>query len=112
MKTIRVTLFGALMVLITACASLGIAPAQSFDQRWAYANGTLTAVVQTASQGVEGGTLSKDDGRAVLEIAKQARSLLDAAHSATSVEDANRNLSLAVAVLENLQTYLNDRSKP
>lgn len=111
MKTIRVTLCGALMLLLAACGALQLAQPQSFDQKVAYANGNLTAVVDTTTQALQGGRLTANEAKAVREVANQARTLLDTAQAATDVGVADQNLALAIALLENLQTYLNDRSK-
>lgn len=94
-----------------ACASLGLAPAQSFDQKLAYAYGTHTAVLQTAGAAVQAGTLSKTDGQTVLNLADESRTLLDSARSLSTTDTtaAGNKLALAVAVLTQLQTYLNSK---
>ena len=98
------TLCGAL----SACASLGLQPAQTFDQKIAYAYGIHTAVLETASADVSAHQLTAKDGDAILQLADQSRTLLDSAKilSATDVSSANSKLLLATAILTQLQTYL------
>ena len=112
MKTLRVTLFGALFLILTACASLGVPAPKTFADKVSYANSTLTAVVNATSTSLEAGQLSVAEAKSVREIATQARALLDSARAASDANVANQNLTLAITVLEQLQTYLNQRSKP
>lgn len=103
----------SLLVLLSACASIGLSPAKSFDQKLAYAYGTHTAVLQAATAGVIAKSLTKTDGEQVLNLADEARTLLDAAKTiaATGQTGAAYNkLLLATAILEQLQTYLNSRA--
>lgn len=109
MKTLRVTLLGAVLMLMVACATLGLAPAKSFSDQVQYVNGELTAVVQTTTAALTSGTLTKKEAQSVQTVALQARALLDAAQEVGDVPDGQQNLSLAIALLQNLQTYLNDR---
>lgn len=111
MKTIRVTLFGAIFLLLTACASLGLEPAGSFQDRVDYANSNLTALALTTTQALAGQRISVNEAKSVREVANQAKVLLDAATAVGDVPEGQQNLSLAIALLQNIQTYLNDRSK-
>lgn len=94
------------ILLLTGCAQLGLAPAQTFDQKLAYAYGTHTAVVQAAAGAVTSKALSKDDGTKVLALADQSRALLDAAKIAGDPTEAGNKLLLATAILTQLQAYL------
>lgn len=110
MKTIRVTLFGAfLMCLLTACASL--APANSFGARIAYANGALNAVVNATATSLQANQISRDDAKKIRDLAEKAGAFLDAAQAAGDTPSGNNQLTLATAVLTQLQTYLNARSR-
>lgn len=107
----RLAFLAVALSLITGCASLGLAPADSFDARLAYAYGTHTAVLQAASAAVTAGTLSPNDGETVLTLARQSRTLLDSARAVehTDPSTAAGRLALAVNILNHLQTYLQSR---
>jgi hypothetical protein len=113
MTATRFTLAWALMALaMIACSSLGLAPAQTFEQKLAYAYGTHTAVLETAATATRAGTLSQAEAKAVLAMADQSRSLLDSARAVYAANDqagANSKLTLAVGILTQLQTFLNAR---
>lgn len=98
-----------LLVLLAACASLGLAPASSFSDRLAYSYGTHTAVLTSATQSLEAGEISSEDASRVLKVADEARTALDAAKLAAGAGDvstAEGRLQLATALLTNLQAYL------
>jgi hypothetical protein len=97
------------LLLLVGCAALGIAPAQTFDQKLAYAYGTHTAVVQAATQALNDKTITSTDALQVLKLADESRALLDASRAALKVGDpttANGKLVLATSILTELQTYL------
>lgn len=108
MKAARYSAFLLLLTLV-GCASLGLAPAQSFDQKLAYAYGTHTAVLQAAASAVTAKTLSPSDGEQVLKLADESRALLDAAKAAGDTATGGNKLALATTILTQLQTYLNAR---
>ncbi|MGH3574709.1 MAG: hypothetical protein ACRDUW_23290 [Pseudonocardiaceae bacterium] len=96
---------------LQSCQSLGLAPAQSFDSKLAYAYGIHTAVLQTAGSAVQAGSLKASDGTAVLNLADQARTLLDSARviKASDPTGAGSKLVLATEILTQLQSYLQSR---
>lgn len=98
----------AFVLVLVGCQSVGLAPAQSFDQKLAYAYGVHTAVEQAAAQAVSTGTLSKVDGTAILSMADQSKTLLDDAKvlEATDATTAGNKLALAVTVLTQVQSYI------
>jgi hypothetical protein len=102
---------GLLLAFLTACASLGVAPARSLSDRLAYGYSTLSAVQFAAANATNAGELSKSDAEAVLKLADQSRVLLDGAKSllATDPKGAETSLVLAVAVLTEIQAYLRSR---
>lgn len=104
--------FLLLASLLAGCASLGLEPAQGFDQKLAYAYGTHTAILKAGDQALTDGSISVDDAKHVLAIADQSREVLDAAkriYAAGDKEGANAKLLLATQVLSELQTYLRAR---
>lgn len=100
----------ALMTL-SACAQLGIAPAQSFDQKLAYAEQVDTAVLTASTASLRAQQISSSDHEHVITIADQAKGLIDSAKllSTTDPAGANAKLALATSVLTQLQQYLNSR---
>jgi hypothetical protein len=103
-----------LIVLLSGCASLGLAPASSFDERLAYAVSQNAAVRQAAANSLKAGDIDKADAQNVLELTDQSRAILDAARVASGLGDlktAEARLSLASVILVKLQSYLRERSK-
>lgn len=110
MKSIRVGIATVLMVvMLTACAAL--ASPKTFDEKLAYADGTLTAVLNATTASLEAQQISSKDARSVRDLARQAAGFTDAARAATSESEKATNLELATSVLSQLQAYLAKRSK-
>lgn len=99
------------LVLLTACASLGIVPAQSLDQRIAYAKGVDTAVLTASTAALRAQEITSGDHEHVIAIADQAKSVLDSAVllADTDPAAADSKLQLATSILTELQGYLNSR---
>ena len=112
MNTLKVWGAACAFYLVIACAQLGLAPAQSFEEKLAYAYGVHTAVTATAAAAVSAKALTPADGAQVLSVSDQARTLLDAARTLYAAQDttgADAKLVLATGLLTQLQTYLNSR---
>jgi hypothetical protein len=102
-----------LLLILTACASLGLAPASSFEERLAYAVSQNAAVRDTAAVSLENNELSLEDARRVLKITDEVRTALEAARLASGAGDvstAEGRLQLATSILVNLQAYLRSRA--
>lgn len=102
-----------LLFLLTACASLGLAPASSFEERLAYAVSQNAAVRNTAAASLERNEITLGDAQRVLKITDEVRTALDAARLASGVGDvssAEGRLQLATAILVELQNYLRSRA--
>lgn len=100
------------LLLLTACAQLGLAPASSFEERLAYAVSQNAAVRQTAAVSLENGEIALEDAQNVLKLTDQVRTALDAARVAAGAGDpstAEGRLQLATSILVNLQAYLRSR---
>jgi len=111
MKT-RLHVAAAFLLVLTACASLGIEPANSFGDRLAYAYGTYAAVNTAAASSLDAKTITREDAESIQKIASQARALLDGAKLAANGGDlanANSRLTAASAILTQLQQYLRTR---
>lgn len=109
------TLFAFALVL-TGCASLATEPAQTFNQKFAYAIGIHTAILQATASAVTAGTISSKDAQAILTQADTIKVGLDAAEAANAAGDtagANSKLAIALVGLQTLQDYLRSKgSKP
>ncbi len=102
-----------LLFLLTACASLGLAPAASFEERLAYAVSQNAAVRNAAAASLERQEIALDDAQRVLKITDEVRTALDAARVASGAGDvstAEGRLQLATAILIELQTFLRSRA--
>lgn len=110
MKTLRVGLAAALMILMMVACANQLAVPKSFDQKVAYANGSLTAVLEATAASLDAHQISSDDARAVREMAKQASGFLDSAQQFGEGPKGTSQLALATGVLTQLQAYLNARS--
>lgn len=109
-RTTELAFLTAVCLVLVACA--GLAPPRGFQDSLAYAHGAHTAVLEGAAASVTAGDLSPEDGEAILEVADQARALLDAARAAYAlgdIETAEGRLALSTELLRQLQAYL--RSK-
>lgn len=102
-----------LLLILTACASLGLAPASTFEERLAYAVSQNAAVRETAAVSLERNELAPEDARRVLKITDEVRTALDAARLAAGAGDvstAEGRLQLATSILVNLQAFLRSRA--
>lgn len=102
-----------LLLILTACTSLGLAPASTFEERLAYAVSQNAAVREAAAVSVERNELSVDDAKRVLKITDEVRTALDAARLAAGAGDvstAEGRLQLATSILVNLQAFLRSRA--
>lgn len=99
----------SLLLLLNACASLGLAPAQSFDQKLAYGYATHTAVLLAANTSLQAGSITKADAQQVLTLGDTSKTLLDSAKAIETTDPvgATNKLALATAVLVQIQSYLN-----
>lgn len=110
MKTLlsRITML-AVCLMLAACAQMGLAPADSFDQKLAYGYSTVAAVRTSAAQALTAGTITKADAVKALDTTDTARAALDAAGAASGAGDTSTavgKLALASALLTQIQHYL------
>lgn len=98
----------AIGVLLTGCSALGLAPAQTTDQKIAYAYAGVTGVLNTIAQATDAGAISSSQATQANQMALNVKQTLDAARQ---VEGANPNealqdLNMATAALTAVQQYL------
>ena len=95
--------------VLDGCTALGVAQAQTFNEKLAYAYGVHTAVLQASTSAVTAGQLSSADATKVLTDSDYAKSVLDAAAAAYTAGDAagaNSKLAIATSLLSAVQAYL------
>lgn len=100
-----------LFLLLVACAALGLAAPQTFNQKLAYAYGTNTSVRLVAKDLLDSKAITAAEAVTVQTKADESRSALDAARSAGKVGDittAEGKLLAAQQILGVLQTFLKD----
>ena len=87
-------------VALFIVASCAVAP-ENYGERLAVAYATNTEVRQMATQALRTGRIDTDTARSILGLTDQARGLLDAA-----ADGDERNLDLAIEILEQIERYL------
>lgn len=111
-KLLFVPVVLAMVACLAACPGIGLQPAGTFKEKLAYAYSTHTALQNAAASSLATHEITTADAEAVLKVADDSRTILDAARVADSAGDpktAEGRLALATTILEQLQTYL--RSK-
>lgn len=102
------------VMLLSACASLGLSTPKGFDQQLAEAYSVHTAVLQATTTAVNAGSLTSAEATQVQSQANSARALLDSARvaeTAGNTSGASNDLTLAVSALTALQNFLNAKGK-
>jgi len=101
-------ILAAIVLLLGACSSLGLAPAKSLDEKLAYGYGGVTAALNTIATATNAGHLTSDQATHANNLALQAKSILDTARAleTTNATSAQNDLTLALTVLTEVQKYL------
>lgn len=108
MKHVPHAFLFAMVLVLSACASLGIPPADTFNKRLQVGYTTIETVADSTTLLLQTGKLSRSDGENVLEQATNAKASLDIARSIheTSPELGDSKLSATLLVLQTLQVYV------
>lgn len=108
MKKLFYTPIIAILMILTACATLGLPTADSFTDRLAVAYNIDTAVLESTAILLENKKIGKVDAQNILDQAKNARVGLDIAKSMskTDITAAESRLSTIRSALVALQAYL------
>lgn len=112
MKYAQRTTLLVLLVLLSACAQLGLVVPQTFEQKLAYANATHTALVKSADNAAKTKQITLAEAKQVYSIASAAEPALDLARAAQKTGDINAaeaRLALATGVLDQLTKFLAER---
>lgn len=103
------TIYAALLLCLSACASLGLEPAQGLTERIGYAYAATDALVQSTTTALDARTITSEEALYVRQTAVRTRDLLqsaEAVHAAGDTGTAEARLALAQAVLRELQSYV------
>lgn len=103
-----------LLFLLTACASLGLAPAKTFDERWSYAQGQTTGLREASTRALDAQFITSGDMEFCIDLADRTTKMLAMARAAYNVGDistAEGRLLFASSLLSDLETYLTQRAK-
>lgn len=105
--------YALLLVLVTACAALGVATPQTFNERLAAGYVTTTAVRNATADLLTAGKLTASDAGNIGQQADNARTGLDLARQihATNPPAGDAKLDAVVNGLAALQAYLQSRTK-
>lgn len=101
------------LAAVAACATF--AQPQSFSEKLGAGYIAHTALLKATTNALAAGDISSADAEGVQKIATQARQVLDAAKIAGDAGDlksAEGRLSMATAILAELQSYLRERGHP
>lgn len=102
-----------LLIAITACASVGIVTPQNFDERLAYAYKTNQGIRDATTDALTGGAMSSADAEHAQKLNNEVRAILDTAAGIRQSDPAgaNTNLSLALSVIAQVDTYVKGHRK-
>jgi len=101
-------LLGLAVVCLTACASLGVPPADTFNKKLAAGYATVQTVAESASTLWKAGKLTGPQAQHVHDVNAEALAALDVASSMskTDMTGANNRLTATITVLAGLQAFL------
>lgn len=111
MKTVLKLPLAFALVLLSACALLGVPTPESFSERLAVGYSSTTTVRQTALTLLQQKKLSPDDVENIQQQADNARAGLDIARTMRGVdlESADARLTATLVGLTALEAYLRAR---
>jgi hypothetical protein len=108
MKTLRSLITAVALVALTACAQLGMQPADTFNKRVAAAYTTVQTVADAAAAGVKAGKISPADQANVVATARQSVAAITVAENihSSNPQAGEDKLAATLAILTALQQYL------
>lgn len=111
MKHLQMYFLSSILVLLTACAAIGIPTPKTFNERLAVSYASVTQVRATATTLLTSQKISADDAANVLNGTDAARAGLDIARglSTTNATAAESKLTAIQAALAALNAYLVSR---
>lgn len=108
----RYPAFAMMLMLASACSTLGLEKAKSFDDNYIYAYKTYSALINTTADAVDAGLLSKADGKEVRKRGTDARKLIDEARDVANAGDLSTGqgkITAALKILTDAQKYFDER---
>jgi hypothetical protein len=101
------------MILLPACAMLGVPQADTFNKRVVQANGMVEVVANMVPVAFEAGKIDRDEARNTLEKLRITATSIDSAVliRSTNPTEADANLTAAIAALTVIKSSLEARSK-
>ena len=108
MKRLTLFLMTLALTVLMGCAALGVDPPQTFNQRAAAAQISVTAVRSSALSLLDAGKISVGDAKNAQASADAGNAAIDLAlqFSASDPAGASTKLTSAIAILTGVQTYL------
>jgi hypothetical protein len=98
-----------LLLILAACATLGLEQPKEFPDRVAYAYSLADGTVSATTNALNAKAIKSADAKYVREAATSARTLIVAAEAAFGegdIQTAEGRLALAEGVLKQLQAYV------
>lgn len=101
-------ILAGVVLLLGACTSLGLAPAQTLDQKLAYGYAGVTTALNTIASATNAGQLSSLQATNANTMTLTVKSILDDARAAevSNATTAQNDLALALSSLTAVQQYL------
>jgi hypothetical protein len=98
----------AVILLLAACASLGLTTPQTLDQKLAYGYAGVTTALNTIATATTAGQLTSTQATDANALALQVKTILDNARAleTTNATSAQNDLTLALSSLTAVQQYL------
>jgi hypothetical protein len=112
MHKLKVPVAIVLLVLLSACQSLGLQTPTSFSERLAAGYASVTTVRDTTTSLLTAGKLTADDGRNIQNQCDTVRGGLDVARTlrANDLAAADAKLQATLTILNALDAYLKAKS--
>lgn len=98
-----------LLLILAACQSLGLAPADTFEKGWSYAQAHTTGLRDTCTRALDAHKIGSGDMEYCIATADRSRDMLAlarAAHASGDISTAHGRLALVSGVLNELEQYL------
>ena len=111
MKPRYAAFYALVLVLLSACASLGLEAPRSLSDRIAYVTAGADAVVVSATNALNARAISSTDAQYIATTGRQLSVLLAAASADPDPRSAEGRLQLAEGVLRQLQAYIASKQK-
>lgn len=102
----RLWAIGMLAGMLVGCAVLGLQAPKDLGERIAYADKEVQAVAEVTDRALLAKSITKAQAQQVSTILHDATPFLDAAKDAPGEADAERNINLAIAILQGLDKFV------